>query len=142
MTVKETLDFSARCQGIGPRYGKLHLTILTTEINYNVNCNCNLASILLESNLKQFTKDLLTELARREMAAGIFPEPDIDLFMKVCTTVHNNNSCHLYISSCFSFTPTILHEKNLRQLQQQELRAPYKQITSSKYVLWCIHHYI
>lgn len=24
MTVKETLDFSARCQGVGTRYGKWH----------------------------------------------------------------------------------------------------------------------
>ncbi|XP_024977638.1 ABC transporter G family member 29-like [Cynara cardunculus var. scolymus] len=46
MTVKETLDFSVRCQGIGSRY------------------------------------ELLTELARREKAAGIFPEPEVDLFMK------------------------------------------------------------
>ncbi|THG15793.1 hypothetical protein TEA_023653 [Camellia sinensis var. sinensis] len=47
MTVKETLDFSARCQGVGSRYGKL-----------------------------------LTELAKRERSAGIFPEADVDLFMK------------------------------------------------------------
>ncbi|KAJ6842230.1 ABC transporter G family member 42-like [Iris pallida] len=46
MTVKETLDFSARCQGVGVRY------------------------------------DLLTELARREKVAGIFPEAEVDLFMK------------------------------------------------------------
>ncbi|XP_009353552.2 ABC transporter G family member 35 [Pyrus x bretschneideri] len=46
MTVKETLDFSARCQGVGTRY------------------------------------ELLTELARREKAAGIYPEPEVDLFMK------------------------------------------------------------
>ncbi|XP_054783595.1 ABC transporter G family member 36-like [Prosopis cineraria] len=46
MTVKETLDFSARCQGVGTRY------------------------------------DLLTELARREKEAGIFPEAELDLFMK------------------------------------------------------------
>ncbi|CAA0822386.1 ABC transporter G family member 36 [Striga hermonthica] len=46
MTVKETLDFSARCQGVGSRY------------------------------------DLLSELARRERAAGIFPEAEVDLFMK------------------------------------------------------------
>ncbi|KAJ0964794.1 hypothetical protein J5N97_025932 [Dioscorea zingiberensis] len=46
MTVRETLDFSARCQGVGPRY------------------------------------DLLTELARREKEAGIFPEAEVDLFMK------------------------------------------------------------
>ncbi|MFS7906163.1 putative ABC transporter, P-loop containing nucleoside triphosphate hydrolase [Helianthus anomalus] len=46
MTVKETLDFSARCQGVGSRL------------------------------------EMLTELARREKQAGIFPEADLDLFMK------------------------------------------------------------
>ncbi|XP_044484909.1 ABC transporter G family member 36-like [Mangifera indica] len=46
MTVKETLDFSARCQGVGTRY------------------------------------ELLNELARREKDAGIFPEAEVDLFMK------------------------------------------------------------
>ncbi|GAB4850286.1 transcription factor [Ancistrocladus abbreviatus] len=46
MTVKETLDFSARCQGVGSRY------------------------------------DLLTELARREKDAGVYPDPEVDLFMK------------------------------------------------------------
>ncbi|XVF26839.1 hypothetical protein REPUB_Repub14bG0053800 [Reevesia pubescens] len=46
MTVKETLDFSARCQGVGSRY------------------------------------DLLSELERREKHAGIFPEAEVDLFMK------------------------------------------------------------
>ncbi|KAJ4842239.1 hypothetical protein Tsubulata_045945 [Turnera subulata] len=46
MTVKETFDFSARCQGVGTRY------------------------------------DLMLELARREKAAGILPEADVDLFMK------------------------------------------------------------
>ncbi|KAF3781020.1 ABC transporter G family member 42 [Nymphaea thermarum] len=47
MTVKETFDFSARCQGVGSRY------------------------------------ELLSELARREKQAGIFPEAEVDLFMKV-----------------------------------------------------------
>ncbi|KAJ6932573.1 hypothetical protein NC651_008110 [Populus alba x Populus x berolinensis] len=46
LTVKETLDFSSRCQGVGTRY------------------------------------DLLSELARREKDAGIFPEAEVDLFMK------------------------------------------------------------
>ncbi|CAN1836619.1 ABC transporter G family member 36, partial [Linum perenne] len=46
MTVKETLDFSARCLGVGTRY------------------------------------DLLSELGRREKEAGIFPEAEVDLFMK------------------------------------------------------------
>ncbi|GLJ08411.1 hypothetical protein SUGI_0088210 [Cryptomeria japonica] len=46
MTVRETLDFSARCQGVGSRY------------------------------------ELLSEVARREKEGGIFPEPEVDLFMK------------------------------------------------------------
>ncbi|XP_010267164.1 PREDICTED: ABC transporter G family member 36-like [Nelumbo nucifera] len=46
LTVKETLDYSARFQGVGSRY------------------------------------ELLTELARREKDAGIFPEAEVDLFMK------------------------------------------------------------
>ncbi|CAL9165196.1 unnamed protein product [Musa hybrid cultivar] len=46
MTVRETLAFSARCQGVGSRY------------------------------------DMLTELSRREKAANIKPDPDIDIFMK------------------------------------------------------------
>jgi len=52
MTVKETLDFSARCQGVGTKY------------------------------------DLMTELTRREKEAGIRPEPEVDLFMKVGTNMH------------------------------------------------------
>ncbi|KAH9288622.1 hypothetical protein KI387_032739, partial [Taxus chinensis] len=46
MTVRETLDFSARCQGVGGRY------------------------------------ELLSEVVRREKDAGIFPEAEVDLFMK------------------------------------------------------------
>ncbi|OIT36974.1 pleiotropic drug resistance protein 1 [Nicotiana attenuata] len=50
MTVRETLEFSARCQGVGSRY------------------------------------DMLVELSRREKAAKIKPDPDIDIFMKVAAT--------------------------------------------------------
>ncbi|XP_058002043.1 pleiotropic drug resistance protein 1 [Hevea brasiliensis] len=46
MTVRETLAFSARCQGVGPRY------------------------------------EMLAELSRREKAANIKPDPDIDVYMK------------------------------------------------------------
>ncbi|KAK1412286.1 hypothetical protein QVD17_33413 [Tagetes erecta] len=56
MTVKETLDFSARCQGVGSRY------------------------------------ELLVEVDKREKEAGIFPEQDVDLFMKATAMegVENN----------------------------------------------------
>ncbi|PKI43298.1 hypothetical protein CRG98_036278 [Punica granatum] len=47
MTVRETLAFSARCQGVGTRY------------------------------------DMLAELIRREKAAGIIPDSDLDMYMKV-----------------------------------------------------------
>ncbi|KAL6533835.1 transcription factor [Orobanche hederae] len=50
MTVRETLAFSARCQGVGSRY------------------------------------DMLAELSRREKAANIKPDPDIDIFMKAIAT--------------------------------------------------------
>ncbi|OAY36808.1 pleiotropic drug resistance protein 1 isoform X2 [Manihot esculenta] len=50
MTVRETLAFSARCQGVGSRY------------------------------------DLLAELSRREIAANIKPDSDIDVFMKAAAT--------------------------------------------------------
>ncbi|KDP37161.1 hypothetical protein JCGZ_06217 [Jatropha curcas] len=50
MTVRETLAFSARCQGVGTRY------------------------------------DLLAELSRREKAANIKPDSDIDAFMKAAAT--------------------------------------------------------
>ncbi|KAF9613768.1 hypothetical protein IFM89_011492 [Coptis chinensis] len=56
MTVKETLDFSTRCQGVGTRY------------------------------------DLLTELARREKASGIFPDAEVDLFMKATAMEGIKNS--------------------------------------------------
>ncbi|KAE8056422.1 hypothetical protein FH972_013197 [Carpinus fangiana] len=49
MTVRETLAFSARCQGVGPRY------------------------------------EMLAELSRREKAANIKPDPDIDIYMKAAS---------------------------------------------------------
>ncbi|KAJ1424749.1 P-loop containing nucleoside triphosphate hydrolase [Sesbania bispinosa] len=47
MTVRETLAFSARCQGVGSRY------------------------------------DMLSKLSRREKAANIKPDPDVDVYMKI-----------------------------------------------------------
>nr|QIS68420.1 pleiotropic drug resistance protein 1 [Lycium barbarum] len=50
MTVRETLEFSARCQGVGSRF------------------------------------EMLAELSRREKAANIKPDPDIDVYMKAAAT--------------------------------------------------------
>uniref|UniRef100_A0A3Q7GZ29 ABC transporter domain-containing protein n=1 Tax=Solanum lycopersicum TaxID=4081 RepID=A0A3Q7GZ29_SOLLC len=52
MTVRETLEFSGRCQGVG------------------------------------FKQDLLMELLRRETNAGIIPDQDIDIFIKVWRHLH------------------------------------------------------
>ncbi|KAG5607594.1 hypothetical protein H5410_029086 [Solanum commersonii] len=50
MTVRETLEFYARCQGVGPRY------------------------------------EMLAELSRREKAANIKPDHDVDIYMKASVT--------------------------------------------------------
>ncbi|XP_009596530.1 pleiotropic drug resistance protein 1-like [Nicotiana tabacum] len=50
MTVRETLEFSARCQGVGSRF------------------------------------EMLAELSRREKAANIKPDADIDIYMKAAAT--------------------------------------------------------
>ncbi|GER45131.1 pleiotropic drug resistance protein [Striga asiatica] len=50
MTVRETLSFSARCQGVGSRY------------------------------------EMLAELSRREKAANIKPDADVDIYMKAAAT--------------------------------------------------------
>ncbi|NP_001275356.1 pleiotropic drug resistance protein 1-like [Solanum tuberosum] len=52
MTVRETLAFSARCQGVGTKY-----------VYYEY-------------------AEILAELSRREKEANIKPDPDIDIFMK------------------------------------------------------------
>ncbi|KAJ4824979.1 hypothetical protein Tsubulata_014353 [Turnera subulata] len=56
MTVRETLAFAARCQGVGHRY------------------------------------HMLQELLRREKAANIKPDPDLDVFMKAIATEGQESS--------------------------------------------------
>ncbi|XP_058101980.1 pleiotropic drug resistance protein TUR2-like [Magnolia sinica] len=51
MTVRETLAFLARCQGVGTRY------------------------------------EMLMELSRREKAANIKPDPDVDVYMKIAANL-------------------------------------------------------
>ncbi|KAH7547344.1 hypothetical protein FEM48_Zijuj01G0299800 [Ziziphus jujuba var. spinosa] len=60
MTVRETLAFSARCQGVGMRY------------------------------------EMLSELSRREKAAKIKPDPDVDIYMKV----RKDLLCIMYLLEC------------------------------------------
>lgn len=83
VTVRETLDFSARCQGVGHRYGNFFCTYLS--LLYLL---LQLFIHLIKTHLffykkKKISADVLTELARREKHQSIKPDPDIDFFMKV-----------------------------------------------------------
>lgn len=78
MTVRETLAFSARCQGVGPRYGQWkNSTILSINgriIRRNPGLNPPVSGCFA---------DMLAELSRREKEANIKPDPDVDIYMKV-----------------------------------------------------------
>lgn len=82
MTVRETLAFSARCQGIGTRYGidRDNIILLRLAVRMLLLVCQTCADQLL---FLQTKSDLLSELSRREKAASIKPDPDIDVFMKV-----------------------------------------------------------
>ena len=75
LTVRETVNFSAKCQGIGHRYGKIMKTYT------------KLLSAAYQIELLTFDKkkcsDLLVELSRREKEASIVPDPETDIYMKV-----------------------------------------------------------
>ena len=79
MTVREIIDFSARCQGVGTRAGKvpcfLHV-IIPWVVVYSYKCKLKLTSISPYA-------DIMREVNRREKEAGIVPDPDVDTYMKV-----------------------------------------------------------
>ncbi|XP_029128674.1 pleiotropic drug resistance protein 1-like isoform X2 [Cajanus cajan] len=62
MTVRETLAFSARCQGVGSRYGKKTLKSLLDWYS-------NMLKVLFWP-----CTDSLSELSRREIAANMKPD--------------------------------------------------------------------
>jgi hypothetical protein len=73
MTVRETLEFAGRCQGVGIKYGRsLHHEL--------VKFCCSLIVWVFDINQPA---DMLVELLRREKNAGIKPDEDLDVFMKV-----------------------------------------------------------
>jgi guanylate kinase len=90
MTVRETLAFSARCQGVGTRFGTFSAT---SHVHLRINSvllladSGGLALVCLryayQVSLFVVLPDMLTELSRREKAANIKPDADIDAFMKV-----------------------------------------------------------
>ena len=78
MTVRETLDFSGRCLGVGTRY------------------------------------DLLAEMSRREIQAGIKPDPEIDAFMKSTAMAGQKTSLvtDYVLKVCFTLTQQDANKPN------------------------------
>ena len=72
MTVRETLEFAGRCQGVGIKYGRSPHRI--SKVLLFLDC--------LVFDINQ-PADMLVELLRREKNAGIKPDEDLDVFMKV-----------------------------------------------------------
>ncbi|KAL6136417.1 hypothetical protein ACLB2K_061712 [Fragaria x ananassa] len=73
MTVREVLDFAARCQGIGSRAGLFYSHLIATVIIHKT-----------RFNLEAFaTTDIMKEVTRREKQEGIVPDSDVDTYMKV-----------------------------------------------------------
>lgn len=73
MTVRETLAFSARCQGVGDRYGTSFspLRFLMEHTK-----PLRISTIAMTIIILLLLTDMLTELSRREKEANIMPDPD------------------------------------------------------------------
>ncbi|PRQ53699.1 putative ABC transporter, P-loop containing nucleoside triphosphate hydrolase [Rosa chinensis] len=74
MTVREALDFAARCQGIGSRAGALFSSHLMAIVIFH-KTRFNLEAVA--------TTDIMKEVTRREKQEGIVPDSDIDTYMKI-----------------------------------------------------------
>ncbi|KAJ7972576.1 Pleiotropic drug resistance ABC transporter [Quillaja saponaria] len=91
LTVRQTLAFSARCQGVGSNF------------------------------------DLLAELSRREKAANIKPDPDIDIYMKsVATEVQEASLKTDYILKGMKCYGVSLGDKGKRVTAGEMLVGPAK----------------
>lgn len=80
MTVRETIDFSARCQGVGSRAGRF---LVHQPFFY-------LSHLYEDGRALPFfiwlaIPDIMMEVSRREKELGVIPDPDIDTYMKVVT---------------------------------------------------------
>lgn len=71
LTVRETLAFSARCQGVGSNHGSYRVFFYTYYTD----------DVILYTRF--LCADMLAELSRREKEANIKPDPDLDFYMKV-----------------------------------------------------------
>ena len=87
MTVRETIDFSARFQGVGNRAG-YYTTILTSFVHLiNWPAQCLQIKLIGNHSFSVHTalslSKIMKEVIRREKVAGITPDPNVDTYMKV-----------------------------------------------------------
>lgn len=73
MTVRETIDFSARCQGVGSRTGRfIHKATVFLSLKH-----CLKTVFMINKT------DIIMEVSKREKDGGIIPDPEVDAYMKV-----------------------------------------------------------
>ncbi|RXH71770.1 hypothetical protein DVH24_025271 [Malus domestica] len=77
MTVRETIDFSARCQGVGSRAGEF---LISCTFAFTIGNSC--VHLLKYEVQNRLCTDTMMEVIRREKEAGIVPDSDIDTYMK------------------------------------------------------------
>ncbi|KAE8678658.1 Pleiotropic drug resistance protein 3 [Hibiscus syriacus] len=78
MTVRETLDFSAHCQGVESRAAQR--TVPGRDINFYLTMALNFAPCYLYVWL--YFTEMMNEVIKREAEAGIVPDPVIDTYMQ------------------------------------------------------------
>lgn len=92
LTVRETLAFSARCQGVGTNLGLCIFSIsLTFQLFFSIYIYIELSrrqTVLIVATMVFLYviddyAEMLAELSRREKVANIRPDPDVDIYMKV-----------------------------------------------------------
>lgn len=77
LTVRETLDFAARCQGASEGFAGFYFILY--GVNYYLLYRCQIFHILMLYIIVGYMKDL----TRLEKERGIHPCSEIDAFMKV-----------------------------------------------------------
>lgn len=83
LTVRETLKFSAKCQGVGTGYGMNHYPLYCTSVSPFLLSNQEHLSKLFIDMDGWLRTDMLEELLRREKKFNIKPDPYLDALMKV-----------------------------------------------------------
>lgn len=119
MTVRETVDFSARCQGVGSRTGRfLSTNQFTPQVHSNV--------CIVEYSFLPAETDIMMEVSKREKEAGIIPDTEVDAYMKV----HSANA--LLSLKCIPLSSVVLTRFffPFRQYLLKDLKEVCKQITS------------